>query len=109
MLSTELKSFLFNGRFRIGIAQKLVNLHLKYLWVADVISEPPHCPLDGIVRDLAGINYNWTRNDSISEYKDAITSLRKIATPRSLSAWELSEFRRPAQNLIKSIAPLDQN
>ena len=66
MLSTTFESFLFNGRFRIGITQKLVNLHLKYLWVADVISEPPHCPLDGIVRDLAGTDYNWTKNDSIS-------------------------------------------
>lgn len=96
-LSSELSPYLVNGRFRIGVAQKLINLHLKYLWVAGLVEEPPHCPLDGIVRDLASLDYDWTRTDCISEYRKAIAALRRIAEPRSLSEWELCEFRRRAQ------------
>lgn len=96
-LSHELAPFLFNGRFRFGVAQKLINLHLKYLWVTGLVSEPPHCPVDGIVRDLAKLKYNWIRSDSVEEYTDAISALRRFAAPRSLSQWELCEYQRPAQ------------
>ena len=34
------------GRFRIGTAQKALNLYLKYLWCLGTIPEPPHCPFD---------------------------------------------------------------
>jgi hypothetical protein len=88
---------LHNGRFRIGIAQKLINLHLKYLWTAALIPEPPHCPLDGIIRDIANLEYDWTSSDSIDDYKCAIYALKHVATPRTLSVWELEEFRRRAQ------------
>jgi hypothetical protein len=89
---------LHRGRLRFGVAQKLINLHLKYLWVAGVVpAEPPHCPLDGIVRDLAGLQYDWTTSDSRDEYVEAIAQLREVARPRSLSVWELEEFRRRAQ------------
>jgi hypothetical protein len=93
-LSSELTDHLYRGRFRIGVSQKLVNIHLKYLWTAGLCPEPPHCPVDGIIRDTAGIDYDWTRSDSIDEYKQAIKSLRKAAKGKSLSAWELEAFRR---------------
>ncbi|PNG42058.1 hypothetical protein A1354_26690 [Pseudomonas asplenii] len=93
-LSTALGDKLHNGRFRIGVAQKLVNLHLKYLWTIGYIEEPPHCPIDGIVRDKAKISYDWTTNDSIEDYKQAVTDLKKVAKTRTLSIWELEEFRR---------------
>ncbi len=96
-LSRDLKKFLFKGRFRVGVTQKLINLHLKYLWVAGVVPEPPHCPLDGIVRDLSNLNYDWTTSDSLEEYTSAILALRKFVSPRRLSEWELCEFRRRAQ------------
>jgi len=88
---------LHQGRFRFGIAQKLVNLYLKYLWSLGFVEEPPHCPLDGIVRDLANLNYDWITSDSREEYEDAISTLNDLAQPRSLSAWELREFRRREQ------------
>lgn len=88
---------LHQGRFRYGIAQKLVNLHLKYLWSIGLIGNPPHCPLDGIVRDLANLNYDWTTNDSQADYEEAINGLSELAQPRSLSVWELQEFRRREQ------------
>jgi hypothetical protein len=88
---------LHDGEFRFGIAQKLVNLYLKYLWVAGMIEEPPHCPIDGIVRDLAGLTYDWTMSNSRQEYERTIASLKLHAEPRSLAVWELQEFRRRAQ------------
>lgn len=95
-LSAELAPYLSNGRFRVGVTQKLINLHLKYLWVAGLCPEPPHCPIDGIVRDSSGITYDWIQSDSIEDYIQAISQLNKIAISKgfSLSRWELESFRR---------------
>jgi hypothetical protein len=93
-VSKQLGYKLHNQRLRIGVAQKLINLHLKYLWAIGFIKEPPHCPIDGIIRDVAHIDYNWTTNDSIEEYKKAIADLKVIANEKSLSVWELDVFRR---------------
>ena len=95
--SKEHSPSLHRGKLRFGVAQKLINLHLKYLWVAGIIDEPIHCPIDGIVRDLAGLQYDWTSSDSQDEYVNAISQLRRVALPRSLAVWELEEFRRRAQ------------
>lgn len=95
-LTERLRAVLHQRRFRIGVAQKLVNLHLKYLWTAGMIEEPPHCPIDGIVRDYADIGYDWTSSNSIDQYLAAIAALRNLAQPRSLAVWELQEFRRRA-------------
>ncbi|WP_162803491.1 hypothetical protein [Pseudomonas kribbensis] len=95
--SKEHKDALHEGRLRFGVAQKLVNIHLKYLWTAGFCEEPPHCPLDGIVRDLAKLDYDWTSNDCKSQYLKTISELKLTAAPRSLSVWELQEFRRRAQ------------
>lgn len=96
-LSAEHTMLLHGGRLRFGIAQKLVNLHLKYLWTAGLVEEPPHCPIDGIVRDLAKLPYDWTTSDSEGEYRAAIAALAVVAAPRSLAVWELQEFRRREQ------------
>ncbi len=95
-LSKELSRYLHNGRFRVGVAQKLVNVHLKYLWTAGFCQEPPHCPIDGIIRDAAGIDYVWTSSDSIDEYQEAISQLEAIAKAKglTLAQWELETFRR---------------
>ncbi len=93
-LSSSIGKYLHNGRFRIGVAQKLVNVHLKYLWTAGLIREPPHCPIDGIIRDIAKINYDWIVSDSIKEYREAIAGLKSEAGSASLSVWELVNFRR---------------
>ena len=95
-LSGKLFRYLHEGRFRIGVAQKLVNVHLKYLWTAGYCPEPPHCPIDGIIRDRAGIRFIWTQSDSIEEYSRAIETLRMIASKKghTLAQWELETFRR---------------
>jgi hypothetical protein len=39
--------------FRVGTAQKALNLYLKYLWCLGEIKTPPHCPFDrGIIQML---------------------------------------------------------
>jgi hypothetical protein len=95
-LSNKLTRYLHNGKFRVGVAQKLVNVHLKYLWTAGFCPEPLHCPIDGIIRDIAGIGYTWTQSDSIEEYKAAIADLKAIAGTKgqTLAQWELDTFRR---------------
>lgn len=93
-VSKALGKKLHKERFRIGVAQKLINLHLKYLWATGYIEEPPHCPIDGIIRDKAKISYDWTTNDSIDDYRQAVVDLKKMTNGRSLSVWELEEFRR---------------
>jgi hypothetical protein len=98
-LSMELGDTLFSARFRIGISQKLINLYLKYLWTSGHCQEPPHCPIDGIIRDRAKISYDWTENDSINDYKQAVANLRHVAGDQSLSIWELAEFGRRQSEL----------
>ena len=34
-----------------GVAQKLLNLYLKYLWCLDKIPEPPHFPVDRMIQE----------------------------------------------------------
>src|SRR5690349_6797916 len=43
-LTAQYSSVLRDGRFRIGPAQKALNLFLKYLWCVKQIQLPPHCP-----------------------------------------------------------------
>ena len=35
--------------YKYGIAQKFINLSLKYHWCLDLIQEPPHCPIDSTI------------------------------------------------------------
>lgn len=39
------------GSLNFGISQKLLNLYLKYQWVADNIQRPPHFPVDRIIQE----------------------------------------------------------
>ena len=53
-LSDRYQEILIDGRFRIGTAQKALNLYLKYGWARGMIPEPPHCPIDSIVLKKIG-------------------------------------------------------
>src|SRR5665213_3614826 len=60
-LSGTYSDILKNGRFRIGIAQKALNLYLKIAWCLNAdFATPPHCPIDRGVLNHAGIYANWT-------------------------------------------------
>jgi hypothetical protein len=72
-------------QFRIGIAQKVLNLYLKYLWCLGDIPAPPHCPLDRRIIDKLCLkekdrrDYDWTKIESIAKYKRLIEKCREAA------------------------------
>jgi hypothetical protein len=84
--------------YKLGVAQKFLNLMLKYLWCVGSIPEPPHCPVDRIIiskTDLRG-QLNWTELKTTCQYKNAIGAIRETAKKAGLSIaqWELKEFSR---------------
>jgi hypothetical protein len=94
------RKVLVRKKYKIGVAQKLLNLQLKYLWCADEIAEPPHCPVDRVIinkTDSKGTA--WTKIEIIEEYKKVIKSIEKEMKESgisSLSEWELINFQRPS-------------
>ena len=90
-------ALLANGRFRTGVAQKLLNLYLKYLWCWDKIPEPPHCPFDRTIMEKLGSaqDVKWTDMDDIAEYESLVRSAEELSGDQlSLAQWELREFNR---------------
>ncbi|OGP70694.1 MAG: hypothetical protein A2Y80_03390 [Deltaproteobacteria bacterium RBG_13_58_19] len=99
-LSSQFSHCLKNGRFRIGIAQKALNLYLKYLWCVNLIAPPPHCPFDSIVishlpdcKDL-----NWTSIDNIEVYSRLVKAARRVAKDKPLPEWELEIWLNGVQS-----------
>lgn len=90
-------SILRDGRFRIGTAQKALNLYLKYLWCFGRIVIPPHCPVDRMILDKVKLNHgiNWTKLDSIEDYREAIEILKQAAGKIPLAEWEISNYGTP--------------
>jgi hypothetical protein len=82
------------GRFRIGTAQKALNLYLKYLWCVGAILEPPHCPFDfQIIKRLQGVDHiRWTKLDKIEQYEQLVIAAKKVANPLTVAQWELSAY-----------------
>lgn len=92
-------SILTGGRFRIGVAQKALNLYLKFSWLFGWTSEPPHCPFDrNILSKLDQREFNqrncrnWTQMDCSNCYRLWVKEARKVARNKkqSLGRWELS-------------------
>lgn len=94
----KLDGILRDNRFRIGTAQKVLNLYLKYLWcLEDGFAEPPHCPLDRPIiarTGLKGDEYDWTKLDKIAAYRTIIEQCRELARAENLSLpqWELENW-----------------
>jgi hypothetical protein len=80
-LSKEFAQVLKGGRFRIGSAQKALNLYLKYLWCTEQIPTPPHCLFDNfIIGKLSGCNsINWTTLDDVKDYRCLVVAARAMA------------------------------
>ena len=83
------------GRFRIGPAQKALNLFLKYLWCGGEIPSPPHCPFDAVViaRLPSSMYMPWTQIDSIEAYVQLVCAARVAAGNMSLADWELRLYQ----------------
>lgn len=90
LTSSMIGKHLHNGRFRIGTAQKALNLYLKYLWCADLAALPPHCPIDYLILQLAGVTgVKWTTVDSITDYAEWIKRIKAVALHQPIAEWEL--------------------
>jgi hypothetical protein len=81
-------------RFRIGVAQKALNLYLKYLWCVDRISVPPHCPFDSTVLRELELESSWTHASKIEDYKNWVERARAAAGTETLAEWELDLWNR---------------
>ena len=105
-LSGRYKEILVDGKFRIGAAQKALNLYLKYGWARGIIPEPPHCPIDSIV--IANIekcpkrvqcricrDRTWTTIRTKHEYLHFVEKARDAAnaSKQSLARWELEVWK----------------
>ncbi|WAC08715.1 MAG: hypothetical protein OS130_05860 [Thermodesulfobacteriota bacterium] len=90
-LTSEFRHCLRNGRLRIGIVQKALNLYLKYLWCVNLIAPPPHCPFDSIIiRCLCNCSdLHWTSIDTLDDYKRLVKGAQRVADGRPLTEWEL--------------------
>jgi hypothetical protein len=90
---------LLSNGYPFGIAQKLLNVYLKYQWCSGWISEPLHCPIDRTILKKLRLEsrFIWTTMKE-SDYRAAIDVLKRVALQDGLSPaqWELHEFRRAA-------------
>ncbi|HET6559774.1 MAG TPA: hypothetical protein VFG54_20780 [Prolixibacteraceae bacterium] len=93
---------LHEGRFRIGISQKIINLFLKYMWSMNEIPEPCHCPIDGIVKSqlknktIDFLLVDWTRLDQMDDYQSYVKAVKQVADEKNLSIaqWEYDHWKR---------------
>jgi hypothetical protein len=86
------------SRYRYGVAQKLLNLALKYYWCLGLVKEPPHCPIDRIVisKTRHKDKINWTQITERSQYQKVIEEIKILANRDQLSIplWELRSYSR---------------
>ena len=95
VLSKGYSEILADGQFRIGTAQKALNLYLKYCWARGIIEEPPHCPIDSIVLKKIKSSVAWTQIRELEEYKRLIGKVREEAEAqgKTLARWELDVWQ----------------
>lgn len=84
--------------YKYGVAQKLLNLALKYHWCLGLTTEPPHCPVDRIVINKTGYRgkINWTAITARADYEKVIDDVRRLSAAKAMSiaVWELTCFSR---------------
>lgn len=96
--TTSGRKLLGSDGYKFGVAQKLLNLLLKYLWCLGYVEEPPHCPVDRIVlaKTILRGKLNWTEITTADKYNESIHAIRVVASAASLSLsqWELQFYSR---------------
>jgi len=84
--------------YKYGVAQKVLNLALKYYWCLGQIKEPPHCPVDRIVIDKTSFRgrMNWTQILEERDYLKIVSAIRVLAEKEnsSIAQWELNNYER---------------
>ena len=109
--SSNFSEIFQEGKINFGIAQKILNLYLKYMWSLGHIEEPPHFPIDRIIQSkLIGHTRQlgikpialkpWTQFNDEKHYLEVIKSARDLIlnneyyAKHSLAELELLLFDR---------------
>ena len=101
--SENFSSLFVDGRINFGIAQKMLNLYLKYQWCLGNIKEPPHFPVDRIIQQKLN---GWARAKGIPQlellpwtrFPDEIHYVEVINLARSIAKLDSSsKMLTPAQ------------
>jgi hypothetical protein len=93
-LSRDFGDVLAGGRFRIGTAQKALNLYLKYLWCIGKLPPPPHCPFDfRVITKLPKCQgISWTALDDPAVYRKLVSAAKVRSAGGSIALWELKTY-----------------
>lgn len=97
-IGTDFGSQVLKKEYKLGVAQKFLNLTLKYHWCMGWIPEPPHCPVDRIILSETHLEgkLNWTDITDLNVYEQAIDAINIKALEKNLSLaeYELQVFSR---------------
>lgn len=112
-LNDNYEDILYGRELTFGVAQKALNVYLKYLWCVDGTTIPPHCPFDNIVlkeirpRKIRKQPYTfedrWTYANE-NQYCEWVALARDKAGQKSLSAWELEVWQAAQERAREQIA-----
>ena len=99
----QFSKILTDGKINFGVAQKLLNLYLKYNWTLGEVETPPHFPVDRIIQEKLlkickenKINgtFNkveaWTNFKDEKHYKNVVRCAEKVAKEDTQSEYKLS-------------------
>ena len=114
--------FLNGDHLRLGVAQKALNLYLKYLWCEHRIPTPPHCPFDSNILDKltlpTGCERRWTQADKVEHYREWVLAAKKQAEKEaqkeskkevSLADWELRAWNAARSGVDYTPTALEEN
>ena len=102
--SNSQMEFKENVKMNFGIAQKLLNLYLKYLWcLGELKIVPPHFPVDRIIHEElnktakdTGLKKfeiaSWTQFDDEKHYLQIINFAKELTKIESYSHFNLAEL-----------------
>jgi hypothetical protein len=96
--SEHFKDILTNGKLNFGVAQKLLNLYLKYHWCLGIIPTPPHFPVDSIIQRKLNLKViPWTKMKNEKDYLNIIDQAKTILPDysyKTIAELELMLFQR---------------
>lgn len=100
-ISNHTKKFaeiLTGGKLNFGVSQKLLNLHLKYLWCLDKMATPPHFPVDRRIQETLGLKpiVPWTEFQDEIDYMRIIDNVKQRLGKdfKTVAEYELNHFKR---------------
>jgi len=87
-LSVEFGIYLTNGHITIGVAQKMISLYLKFLWLitGDDAKKPLFAVVDRSIMNKANIQnmVNWTELDDMHTYMQTVRAIDAFARRQNL-------------------------